>query len=71
MLVMLSDKHTRNIHSLSAPSDHTARGVPTQDALARTPLCDYPANEGWRWREDTQNWADCHHVLSPMGFKRQ
>ncbi|MBW0540584.1 hypothetical protein O181_080299 [Austropuccinia psidii MF-1] len=32
---------------------------------------DYPANEGWQWREDIQAWADCHHVLSPMGFKRQ
>ncbi|MBW0520565.1 hypothetical protein O181_060280 [Austropuccinia psidii MF-1] len=32
---------------------------------------DYPANEGWRWREDIQDWADRHHVLSPMGFKRQ
>ncbi|MBW0514776.1 hypothetical protein O181_054491 [Austropuccinia psidii MF-1] len=32
---------------------------------------DYPANEGWRWREDIQAWANCHHVLSPMGFKRQ
>ncbi|MBW0560312.1 hypothetical protein O181_100027 [Austropuccinia psidii MF-1] len=35
---MLADKHTRNVHSLSAPSDHTARGVLSQDALARTPL---------------------------------
>ncbi|MBW0514293.1 hypothetical protein O181_054008 [Austropuccinia psidii MF-1] len=32
---------------------------------------DYPANEGWRWQEDIRAWADCHHVLSPMGFKRQ
>ncbi|MBW0555771.1 hypothetical protein O181_095486 [Austropuccinia psidii MF-1] len=32
---------------------------------------DYVANEGWRWREDIQKWADCHHVLSPMGFKPQ
>ncbi|MBW0588270.1 hypothetical protein O181_127985 [Austropuccinia psidii MF-1] len=37
-LVMLADKHTRNVCSLSAPSDHKARGVPAQDALARTPL---------------------------------
>ncbi|MBW0553459.1 hypothetical protein O181_093174 [Austropuccinia psidii MF-1] len=29
----------------------------------------YPSNEGWRWQEDIQAWADCHHVLSPMGFK--
>ncbi|MBW0561465.1 hypothetical protein O181_101180, partial [Austropuccinia psidii MF-1] len=38
MLVMLSDKHTRNVRSLSAPSNHTARGVLAQDALARIPL---------------------------------
>ncbi|MBW0489262.1 hypothetical protein O181_028977 [Austropuccinia psidii MF-1] len=37
-LVMLSDEHTRNACSLSNPSDHAARGVPSQDALARTPL---------------------------------
>ncbi|MBW0533929.1 hypothetical protein O181_073644, partial [Austropuccinia psidii MF-1] len=35
---MLAHKHTRNVHSLSAPSDHAARGVLAQDALARTPL---------------------------------
>ncbi|MBW0574649.1 hypothetical protein O181_114364 [Austropuccinia psidii MF-1] len=35
---MLADKHTRNACSLSDPSNHMARGVPTQDALARTPL---------------------------------
>ncbi|MBW0530963.1 hypothetical protein O181_070678 [Austropuccinia psidii MF-1] len=38
MLVMLADKHTRNACLLSNRSDHGARGVPTQDALARTPL---------------------------------
>ncbi|MBW0589726.1 hypothetical protein O181_129441 [Austropuccinia psidii MF-1] len=38
MLVMLADKHTRNVCSLSPPSDHAARGVLTQDAFARTPL---------------------------------
>ncbi|MBW0541690.1 hypothetical protein O181_081405 [Austropuccinia psidii MF-1] len=38
MLVMLANKHTRNARSLSNPSDHPARGIPTQDALARTPL---------------------------------
>ncbi|MBW0552057.1 hypothetical protein O181_091772 [Austropuccinia psidii MF-1] len=37
-LVMLAKKHTINARSLSDPSDHAARGVPTQDALARTPL---------------------------------
>ncbi|MBW0554556.1 hypothetical protein O181_094271 [Austropuccinia psidii MF-1] len=30
--------HTRNSCLLSAPSDHAARGVLAQDALARTPL---------------------------------
>ncbi|MBW0533288.1 hypothetical protein O181_073003 [Austropuccinia psidii MF-1] len=44
MLVMLADKQTRNAHSLSNPSDHVARGVPAQDALARTPLCPVPSN---------------------------
>ncbi|MBW0473407.1 hypothetical protein O181_013122 [Austropuccinia psidii MF-1] len=38
MLVMLANKYTRNACLLSNPSDHTARGVPAQDALARTPL---------------------------------
>ncbi|MBW0517577.1 hypothetical protein O181_057292 [Austropuccinia psidii MF-1] len=89
--------HTRNARSFSDPSNHTARAVRAQDALARTPLWstmmkvfpsgngywdpkqangndsghDYLANEGWRWQEDIQAWAYCHHVLSPMGFKRQ
>ncbi|MBW0542755.1 hypothetical protein O181_082470 [Austropuccinia psidii MF-1] len=35
---MLSDKHTRNAHLLSEPSNHAARGVPDEDALVRTPL---------------------------------
>ncbi|MBW0591654.1 hypothetical protein O181_131369, partial [Austropuccinia psidii MF-1] len=35
---MLADKHTRNVCLFSAPSDHKARGVLAQDALARTPL---------------------------------
>ncbi|MBW0580520.1 hypothetical protein O181_120235 [Austropuccinia psidii MF-1] len=35
---MLANKHTRNVHLLSKPSDHAARGVPAQDSLARTPL---------------------------------
>ncbi|MBW0495676.1 hypothetical protein O181_035391 [Austropuccinia psidii MF-1] len=38
MLVMLANKNTRNAHLLSNRSDHTPRGVPNQDALARTPL---------------------------------
>ncbi|MBW0472942.1 hypothetical protein O181_012657 [Austropuccinia psidii MF-1] len=35
---MLSKKHTKNACSLCNNSDHTARGVPAQDALVRTPL---------------------------------
>ncbi|MBW0486564.1 hypothetical protein O181_026279 [Austropuccinia psidii MF-1] len=35
---MLSNKQTRNVCSFSAPSDHRARGVLSQDALTRTPL---------------------------------
>ncbi|MBW0558997.1 hypothetical protein O181_098712 [Austropuccinia psidii MF-1] len=38
MLVMLANKHTRNVCLLSAPSDHADRGVLSQEALARTPL---------------------------------
>ncbi|MBW0466836.1 hypothetical protein O181_006551, partial [Austropuccinia psidii MF-1] len=50
-LVMLARKHTRNVFSLSAPSDHAARGVLTHDALARTPLWStmmkpYPSTHG-------------------------
>ncbi|MBW0561917.1 hypothetical protein O181_101632, partial [Austropuccinia psidii MF-1] len=37
-LVMLTDKNTRNVCSLSAPSNHAARGLPAQDALARAHL---------------------------------
>ncbi|MBW0581173.1 hypothetical protein O181_120888 [Austropuccinia psidii MF-1] len=41
------------LHSLSTPSDHTARGVLAQDALARTPLWStmmkpYPSANGNR-----------------------
>ncbi|MBW0546159.1 hypothetical protein O181_085874 [Austropuccinia psidii MF-1] len=37
----------------------------------RSERSDYLANEGWRWQEDIRAWAECHHVLSPMGFKCQ
>ncbi|MBW0591198.1 hypothetical protein O181_130913, partial [Austropuccinia psidii MF-1] len=30
-----------------------------------------PPSNGWRWKQDIRAWADCHHVLSPMGLKRQ
>ncbi|MBW0485863.1 hypothetical protein O181_025578 [Austropuccinia psidii MF-1] len=59
---MLAEKHTRNSRSFSAPSDHAARGVPTQDALARTPLGlkmmkAFPSRNGqWKWRQ----------MISPM-----
>ncbi|MBW0545943.1 hypothetical protein O181_085658 [Austropuccinia psidii MF-1] len=50
---MLSDKHTRNVRLLSAPSDHVAREVPAQDSLVRTPLWStmikpYPSANGHR-----------------------
>ncbi|MBW0540648.1 hypothetical protein O181_080363 [Austropuccinia psidii MF-1] len=35
---MLAKKHTRNACLSCDPSDHMARGVPSKDALARTPL---------------------------------
>ncbi|MBW0593091.1 hypothetical protein O181_132806, partial [Austropuccinia psidii MF-1] len=35
---MLANKHTRNVCALPAPSNHAARGVASQDTLARTPL---------------------------------
>ncbi|MBW0551261.1 hypothetical protein O181_090976 [Austropuccinia psidii MF-1] len=38
MLVMLSDKNTRNACLFSNPFNCAARGVPAQDALERTPL---------------------------------
>ncbi|MBW0586271.1 hypothetical protein O181_125986, partial [Austropuccinia psidii MF-1] len=52
-LVMLADKHTRNVCLLSTPSNHKARGVLAQDALARTPLWStmmkpYPSTNGHR-----------------------
>ncbi|MBW0475743.1 hypothetical protein O181_015458 [Austropuccinia psidii MF-1] len=53
MLVILAYKHTRNAGSLSDPSDHAARGVPDQDALARTLLWStmmkaFPSGNGHR-----------------------
>ncbi|MBW0583474.1 hypothetical protein O181_123189 [Austropuccinia psidii MF-1] len=61
MLVMFADKHTRNVCSLSTPSDHLARGVLTQDALARTPLWSmmmkpYPSAKGhWDPKQANRN----------------
>ncbi|MBW0475076.1 hypothetical protein O181_014791 [Austropuccinia psidii MF-1] len=62
MLVMLADKHTRNAHLLSDPSDHVARGVPDQDALMRTSLWSTMMKSFPRWngcqdpkKEDSNN----------------
>ncbi|MBW0590640.1 hypothetical protein O181_130355 [Austropuccinia psidii MF-1] len=70
---MLADKHTRNVCSLSAPSNHAARGVLDQDALARTPLWStmmkpYPSMNGhWDLKQ-----ADGNHsgrlALSPQAL---
>ncbi|MBW0554410.1 hypothetical protein O181_094125 [Austropuccinia psidii MF-1] len=71
MLVMLSDKNTRNVLLLSTPSDHVARGVPTQDALARTPLWStmmkpYPSANG-HWDPKQANGNDSGQLaLSPQ-----
>ncbi|MBW0529072.1 hypothetical protein O181_068787 [Austropuccinia psidii MF-1] len=51
---MLADKHTRNACLLSDSSNHAARGVPAQDALAKTPLCStmmkvFPSGNGPRY----------------------
>ncbi|MBW0530348.1 hypothetical protein O181_070063 [Austropuccinia psidii MF-1] len=35
---MLANKHTKSVCLLSAPSNHAARGILSQDALVRTPL---------------------------------
>ncbi|MBW0553500.1 hypothetical protein O181_093215 [Austropuccinia psidii MF-1] len=71
MLVMLAKKHTRNVCFLAPPSDHTARGVPTQDALARTPLWStmmkpYPSANG-HWDPKQANGIDSGQLaLSPQ-----
>ncbi|MBW0537047.1 hypothetical protein O181_076762 [Austropuccinia psidii MF-1] len=63
MLVMLANKHTRNVCLLSAPSDHMARGVLPQDALTRTPLWStmmkpYPsANGHWDPKQADGNYS--------------
>ncbi|MBW0588456.1 hypothetical protein O181_128171 [Austropuccinia psidii MF-1] len=71
MIVMLADKHTRNFHSLSAPSNHVARGVLAQDALSRTPLWSpmmkpYPSANG-HWDPKQANRNDSGRLaLSPQ-----
>ncbi|MBW0505329.1 hypothetical protein O181_045044 [Austropuccinia psidii MF-1] len=50
---MPAHKHTRTACLLSGPSDHVARGVPTQEALTKTPLWStmmkvFPSGNGHR-----------------------
>ncbi|MBW0476603.1 hypothetical protein O181_016318 [Austropuccinia psidii MF-1] len=60
---MLSDKHKRNAHLLSDPSDQPARGVPDQEALARAPLWlmmmkAFPSGNGcWDPRQADGNYS--------------
>ncbi|MBW0588051.1 hypothetical protein O181_127766 [Austropuccinia psidii MF-1] len=71
MLVMLANKHTRNVCLLSTPSDHKARGVLAQDTLARTPLWammtnQYPSANG-HWDLKQANGNDSGQLaLSPQ-----
>ncbi|MBW0470907.1 hypothetical protein O181_010622 [Austropuccinia psidii MF-1] len=51
MLVMLSNKHTKNSWLLCHPSNHVARGVPVKEALMRTPssstmIKEFPSSNG-------------------------
>ncbi|MBW0581798.1 hypothetical protein O181_121513, partial [Austropuccinia psidii MF-1] len=73
MLVMLADKHTRNVFSLSAPSNHEARGVLAQDALARTPLWStimkrYPSANGHRDLKQADGNDSRQLALSAQAF---
>ncbi|MBW0580934.1 hypothetical protein O181_120649, partial [Austropuccinia psidii MF-1] len=47
----------------------TISPVPSSIDLSTPPP--RPPSGGWRWQEDIRAWADRHHVLSLMGFKRQ
>ncbi|MBW0508229.1 hypothetical protein O181_047944 [Austropuccinia psidii MF-1] len=57
VLVMLANKHTRNSHFLSNPSDHKARGVPDQDSFVvnddeSIPKCELmPGPQTGRWEQ--------------------
>ncbi|MBW0518941.1 hypothetical protein O181_058656 [Austropuccinia psidii MF-1] len=71
MLAMLANKHTRNVCLLSAPSDHMARGVPAQDALARTPLWltmmkPYPSAKGHQDPKQADGNDSGQLALSPQ-----
>ncbi|MBW0549542.1 hypothetical protein O181_089257 [Austropuccinia psidii MF-1] len=68
---MLANKHTRNVCSLSAPSNHAARGVLAQDALARTPLWStmmkpYPSANGHRHPKQANGNDSGKLALSPQ-----
>ncbi|MBW0557234.1 hypothetical protein O181_096949, partial [Austropuccinia psidii MF-1] len=70
-LVMLANKHTRNVRLLSAPSNHKARGVLAQDALARTPLWStmmkqYPSANGHRDLKQADGNNSGQLALSPQ-----
>ncbi|MBW0557190.1 hypothetical protein O181_096905, partial [Austropuccinia psidii MF-1] len=70
-LVMLADKHTRNVCLLSAPSDNKARGVLAQDALARTPFWStmkepYPSANGHRDLKQANGNDSGQLALSPQ-----
>ncbi|MBW0562814.1 hypothetical protein O181_102529 [Austropuccinia psidii MF-1] len=72
-LVMLADKHTRNVRLLSAPSDHKARGVLAQDALAWTPLWSkmmkrYPSANGHRDLKQANGNDSGQLALSPQAL---
>ncbi|MBW0592034.1 hypothetical protein O181_131749, partial [Austropuccinia psidii MF-1] len=70
---MLADKHTRNVCSLSAPSDHEARGVLTQDDLTRTPLWStmmkpYPSMNGHQDLKQADGNNSGQLALSPQAL---
>ncbi|MBW0559733.1 hypothetical protein O181_099448, partial [Austropuccinia psidii MF-1] len=68
---MLADKHTINVHLLSAPSNHAARGFLAQDALARTPLWStmmkpYPSANGHQDLKQASGNDSGQLALSPQ-----
>ncbi|MBW0543675.1 hypothetical protein O181_083390 [Austropuccinia psidii MF-1] len=71
MLVILSNKHTRNAFLLSNPSGHAARGVPAQDTLASTPLCStmmkaFPSGKGGQDLKQAGSNASTSLSLTPQ-----
>ncbi|MBW0578188.1 hypothetical protein O181_117903 [Austropuccinia psidii MF-1] len=70
---MLADKHTRNVCSLSAPSDHESRGFLAQDTLARTPLWltmmkQYPSANGHQDLKQADGNNSGRLALSPQAL---